>query len=134
MIEYSFNKDENILYLKRIGDIFLDDILNIIDELNSQMENCRQIYILQDTSESSMKYNTDDLNPMILEFKQRIKNFDIVRIANYTEDPVETAVAFVFEELTLQIDKFHHKTFSTYENAKLWLKTKMIKDEDSLKE
>lgn len=130
MIDFSFNEDENILYVKRYGDIYLEDILKIIDDINKTFKNNRYVYILQDTTESSMKYNMEDLSVMINDFKQRLEDFDCVKIANFTKDPVETATAIVFEEQANQIGILHHKTFSTFEYAKHWLQKSMIMDEE----
>jgi hypothetical protein len=76
-----------------------------------------------------MKYDLKDLPPMIESFKEKLDGFEIVKIANYTDDPLETATAYVFEDLAQYIEKLHHKTFSTKELAKHWLEKAMIRDD-----
>jgi len=128
MIDFSFNEEENILHVKRIGEIHTQDILDVIDSVNNSFKNTKYLYILQDTTESSMKYNMNDLNLMIEKFQEKLNNYNIVKIANYTTDPLETATALIFEEHANRISKLHHKTFSTIEYAKHWLQKGMIRD------
>jgi hypothetical protein len=127
MIEFSFVDSENIIYVKRKGEIHTNDIFEIIDKINMHFPNKKHLYIFQDTTESIMKYDIADLESMILKFQEKLQNYSAVKIANLTHDPLETATALIFEEMASKISKLHHKTFSSEEYAKHWLQKGMVK-------
>ena len=123
MIEINYNKKEDIIYVKRVGQISSKDIIKYIQEIDKQFKNHKTLYVLTDTRGSRTLFNQNDLALFVAEIKKRIEPYHNVREANIVDNPYDTALGMIYEYIASEIEKFKCKGFSTEVAAKAWLKS-----------
>ncbi|MDF1550711.1 MAG: STAS/SEC14 domain-containing protein [Bacteroidales bacterium] len=123
MIEISYNNQEDIIYVRRVGEISSEDIFKYINEIDKQFENHKTLYVLSDTRGSQTLFHQNDLVLFVAEIKKRIGPYKKVREASIVDNPYDTALGMMYEYIASEIDKFKCKAFSTEEAAKSWLKS-----------
>jgi len=123
MIEINYNSQEDIIYVKRIGQISSDDIVEYICEIDKQFKTHKTLYVLSDTRGSETLFKQQDLIQFVEEIKKRLGPYQKVREASIVDNPYDTALGMMYEYIASEIDKFKCKAFSTEEVAKIWLKS-----------
>lgn len=123
MIEISYNNQEDIIYVRRVGKITSEDIFTYINEMDRQFNSRKTLYVLSDTRGSETLFNQNDLALFVAEIKKRIGPYHKVREANIVDNPFDTALGLMYEYIASEIEKFKCKAFSTEEAAKSWLKS-----------
>lgn len=122
MIDVSYNKDENIIYVVRLGNITLHDIVTNIKGLDSNFADLDELYILEDLRNSISKLKEDDYPTIIGEIKKRIVNFKFVKTAVIVDSPADTVLGLLYEEIAEEVKNYYFKTFSTVKEAERWLR------------
>ena len=118
MIEYKYNKKEEIFYVKRYGEVSLDDIIEYINNISIQSLNYKSLYLLTDTRESITKFNIEDFPFILSEIKKQLHNYEEVKDAIIVEAPLNAAFSTFFENMSNKLENYHYKTFSTVAAAK----------------
>ena len=121
MINVKFNKEENIIYVERIGATSLHDILLHIKDLEQRFNDFRNLYIIDDLRKSTTVINRKDLAIIFVEIKKIAKRFDQVKNAVITDNPMNITSSILFENTSKGLKNYSYKTFSTFEAAKHWL-------------
>ena len=121
MIRYNYNKEENIIYVERHGDIILNDIFKYILDIDKNYQSLKNLSILDDVTKSTTKYTIIENSVIIEEIKRKLSKDTEVRLAILVDKPIETAYSMMFERLSMNIENFNYGTFSTKEAAKKWL-------------
>lgn len=121
MIKSFYNPDENIIYVERYGNIFLNELLDNVHKIDHQYRHLSELYILEDVRNSNSKFTIHDLPMLAEEIKNKAVHYNEIRCALITDSPSNTVLSFVFEELVNQIENYSYKTYSTVDAAKYWL-------------
>ena len=121
MIDVSYNKEENIIYISRCGEITLEDMINHIKIIDEDFKHLKKLNIIEDTRNSTSKYEITDLPKIIDELNKRMVNFKKVKTAMIVDLPSDTALSIYFEGISKNSEKFYYKTYSTLAAAKSWL-------------
>jgi hypothetical protein len=123
MIEITYNKDEDIIYVKRSGEIYLLDLVDYAIRIDEEFNELKNLYIIEDTRGSITKHNQkDDFYLIINEVKKRIHNYHKVKVAIIVDNPGDTALAFLYERLSKEVNNYYFKVFMTLKASKAWLK------------
>jgi hypothetical protein len=122
MITSSYNREENIIYVKRLDEIGIQDLLTYINRIDQDFQHLGNLYILDDFRNSTSKYEANDFPDLIGEIQKRIFKYNEVRLAIVVDVPFDTALSILYEELSKAIENYNYRTFSTMEAAKSWLK------------
>lgn len=122
MIEYKYNKKEDIFYVKRYGEVSFDNMIEYINNISKQSLNHKSLYLLTDTRESITKFNIEDFPFILNEIKKRLHNYEEVKDAIIVEAPLNAAFSMFFENISKELENYHYKAFSTVAAAKKWLK------------
>jgi hypothetical protein len=123
MIELSYHKDEDIIYVRRSGDIHFQDLIEYVLRLDNEFNAHDRLYILDDTSGSTPRHDhTNNYRQIAEEIKKRISRYTEVKHAIMASSPGNTALNIIFEALTSEIENYHFKVFSTIEASMVWLK------------
>lgn len=121
MITFTFNDKENILFVKRVGEVDGTEILDFIKTISEQFEERKCLYILTDITDSNTIYDTAQLSNFIDEIEIRITPFEKVYEAVVTDSPHDTAMSILFENMALSLNKYTCKTFAVESNALKWI-------------
>ena len=125
MINISYSRDEDIIYVKRRDEIDIQDLLKYVIRLDQDYNDLGSLYILDDIRNSTSKYEAKEFPVLIGEIQKRIIKYREVRCALMVDTPFETALSILYEDISRAVDNYYYKTFSTIESAKSWLKTGM---------
>ena len=122
MIEYSYNKKEDIIYMKRSQEIYFQDLIYFIIKIDAEFNHKKALFVIDDTRGSILKHDhKKDLENILVEIKDRINKYDVVKIAQVMGKPNDTAVGLIFELMSNEIQNFYTKVFSTLKAAQEWL-------------
>lgn len=121
MINFNYRKEDNIIYVKRQGEINFDDLLLYIGDMDEKIPLLKELYILDDFRESRPKFTASEYPKLVEEIKKRVKKYTKVQHAVIVNNPSNTVLSVIFEGLSVIIDKYAFKTFSTPEAGKFWL-------------
>lgn len=121
MITSKYNKEENIIYVERKGDISIKDLLEYIEELDYKYNDLKTLLLIDDLRNSVSTFLGNDYSSIIKEIETRIKRYDKVKCAVIVNQPKETALSILYKMTSKSIDKYAYETFSTLEAAKRWL-------------
>ena len=128
MIEFSYNKDEDIIYTKRSGDIYFQDLIDYVMRLDEEFNDFNRVYILDDTRDSTPMHNhTNNYRQIVGDIKEIMSGYSEVKHAVIASSPGNTALNMIFEKLTREIENYHFRVFSTTEASKFWLKQRTLR-------
>lgn len=118
MIRFNHNKEDNIIYVERRGEIVLNDIIKYVEGIDQNFQSLEKLYIVDDMRNSTSKLTVAD-NPIIIdEIKKRISKYVEVRCAVLVDKPFDTALSLLYENLSSSIKNYSYRTFSTKDAAK----------------
>ena len=123
MIKVNINKKENLIYLDNIGEIELVDIFSVIKKLTDSFDNDNYIYILTDMKKALPKFTIEDLPVIISEIADKSRHFKHIWVAYLVNDPPNTVIGLLMEDMSQKLTNYTVKTFSTKPAAMRWLKT-----------
>jgi hypothetical protein len=122
MIEISHNIEDNIIHLKRSGEIYVGDLIEIIHRINKDFIELKELNVLDDTGQSVSKFNHgEDYNQIITAVGQIATNFDHIRHSIVADTPANAALSSIYEMFTGRISNYTFRFFSSDEAAKHWL-------------
>lgn len=121
MYNIFYNKDEDVIFAKRHGDITVPDIISYIIEIEHKFGYKDKILVLEDYRFGVTKYDMDDYPVIVDELKKRIGD-RMVKTAVLVDSPSDTALSMIFGYISEQIVNYSFKTFSTERAAIQWLK------------
>ena len=123
MIEFSYNRDDEIIYVRRSGDVHFQDLIDYVLRLDNEFSDHSRVYILDDTRGSTPVHDhTNNYRQIAEEIKKRISGYAEVKHAVIASSPGNTALNIIFEILTSEIENYQFRVFSTLEASTVWLK------------
>jgi cobalamin biosynthesis Co2+ chelatase CbiK len=121
MINLSYNAEENIVYLERSGTIYLQDILEIIEQVDTSSKDLTSLFLLDHVGDSTSAFDQNDYPVLLEEIRKIVPRFKEFRDALVVTTPSNTALSFLYEKLDSELPNCLFKTFSTLAAAKSWL-------------
>jgi len=121
MIEYKFNKSEEILFMTLSGNFAINHMFKAIDSFSNDNSLPRNLKILEDARYSNVAFSEEELQLIIERLKSHLYKFNSIRHAVVHLDPVNTAFAILMGE-RLSGGNYLLKAFSTDEIALHWLR------------
>lgn len=126
MIEISYKEEDNIILVRRSGEIYVQDLINYINKIDQDFRELKRLYILDDAIGSVWKFNhKDDYDLLFHEIDKCARNFIRVYVAIVVDTPQYTAMADLYKLKTDKIKNYYFQFFSTPEAASSWLKINM---------
>lgn len=122
MIHTVFNKETNILETQFKDDVFLNEIIDYIITTKENKSYPRTLKILTDSKHAVFKFTVSDLNAILSENVESLKNYDAIIDAIIIASPQTAALSLLYQELAKN-DKYHFDVFSSHEAALRWLNT-----------
>ncbi|MCU4175970.1 hypothetical protein [Carboxylicivirga sp. N1Y90] len=122
MITSRYDKDEDIVYVERHGNVDINDLVKYVVSLDHDFNHLNSLHIIDDLRNSTSTFKQKEYPAIIKEIEARIKRYDKVKCAVVVEKPKETALSILYKMTSKSIDKYTYETFSTLEAAKRWLK------------
>ncbi len=124
MINYHFDKEDNILKVNFEGEVSVQDIIDHILWLRNNKELPQRLKILSVTTEAkrSEKVGRTELLTFLEENKISLAQREFIYDAFVISGPFETALGMLYKELN-KIKNYKFNVFSSKEAAINWLKT-----------
>jgi hypothetical protein len=120
MYKINFNKKDNLLEVKVVGEITVDDMLNYIRQIGTYLEFTDKLYIFQDSRNIEPKLDLFDIPVVANEFEKVMKKFKFIKHADIHHLPASTAYALIYQYNT-QFTNYKYEIFNTQEAAEGWL-------------
>lgn len=120
MIESEFNKTNNRLETKYIGNVTCDEVIDYIKttKLNTQFP--RDLKIISDTSNGLFNFSIEDLDKIIVENNKSLERYNSITDAIIVDNPKNTVLTFLYKELA-KTKKYKFEIFATSTAAIKWL-------------
>lgn len=97
MITISYKEEENLIQIKREGDIYAQDLIELIQRVDQDFKDSEKLYIVDDTGQSVSKFNhQDDYIQISTEIEKITSNFDHVYHAIVAETPANAALSSIY--------------------------------------
>ena len=123
MIEISYNQEFNYVSIKRSGDIFFRDLIELVQKLSRDYKEEKILWVLDDTGQSVSKFDhRDDYDQISKEIMKVAGNFDHIYHAIVAETPANAALSSIYEMFAIKIPNYTFSFFSSTEAARFWLK------------
>ena len=120
MVFTDFDHQKKILITRFEGDVELIEIIDYINATRDNKSYPRGLRILTDSRKSNMLITPDEI-PAIVEANNRsLKNYTFIIDAIILENPHDTAMSYLFQELS-KTRNYFFEIFASYEAANEWL-------------
>jgi hypothetical protein len=123
MKEISFQIEKDFVRIWFIGSIRVEAINKLISDLVHKEDLPSDIKVLIDSRRAKYETKPDDLPLIIKKLKVHNDKFKSIKLTIIQQNPYETAILMIMQELLKGIDNIYFKIFSTEQAAVLWLKT-----------
>lgn len=123
MINFNYDKDEQIIYIDRQGKIDIQDLLTLAMNIIKSFPDPGNMLIIDDTRNSCLNFEADGIAILSEEIGKLAKYYKMVKHATIVESPVDTALNVLYEQLILNNENYFFKTFSTMNAARSWIKS-----------
>lgn len=122
MFDTNYIQEENILYMKRKGEIKIQDLFTQVQTTVSNYKDIKCLYILDDARDSNPQFSSRDYPDLSKKISDGLVHFLEVRHAILVDTPMNTTLGILFESIANKIQSYSFKAFFTEEDAKEWLK------------
>ena len=120
MIEFNFNKSEQILYVECSGKIEIDDMFQYVKKLGNDDTLPRKLLILEDARKSDVQFTEKQIPELITKLEVILPKYKTISHAVIHSDPLNTAYAIILEN-KVEKENYRLNVFSTVQAAKKWL-------------
>ena len=120
MIEFNFNKSEQILYVECSGEIEIDDMFKYVKKLGNDDTLPRKLLILEDAKKSYVQFTEKQLPELITKLEVILPKYKTIRHAVIHSEPLNTAYAIILDN-KVEKENYRLKVFSTVQAARKWL-------------
>jgi hypothetical protein len=120
-LKYSIEKD----YVKVLieGNVNAESIaLLVTDIVNDRKRLPDKLKVLLDARRANFAGKPDDLKTIFKKIKENYKKFETIRLTIVLQNPYETAISIIMQEMLKDIANVYFKVFSTEQAAASWLK------------
>lgn len=120
MIEFNFNKSEQILYVECSEKIEIEDMFQYVKKLGNDDTLPRKLLILEDARKSDVQFTEEQLPELITKLEVILPKYKTINHAVIHSDPLNTAYAIILNN-KVEKNNYRLKVFSTVQAAKKWL-------------
>jgi hypothetical protein len=120
-LKYNIEKD----YVKVLieGNVNAESIaLLVTDIVNDRKKLPDKLKVLLDARRANFEGKPDDLKMIFKKIKENNKKFETIRLTIVLQNPYETAISIIMQEMLKDIANVYFKVFSTEQAAASWLK------------
>jgi len=119
MIGMCYNESLDIVDIIFKDDIYLDDLLEFINNIRYNKHLPRKLRLLTDATKAHYKFSLNEI-PTIIKSLSETKKYEIIKYAVIHAKPLETALSTILQKENTPLH-FEHKVFSTRASAIEWL-------------
>ncbi len=120
MIEFNFNKSEQILYVECSGKIEINDMFKYVKKLGNDDTLPRKLLIIEDARKSDVQFTEKQLPELVTKLEDILPKYKTIRHSVIHSDPLNTAYAIILDN-NVEKENYRLKVFSTVQAAKKWL-------------
>jgi hypothetical protein len=106
---------DNVITAESIASLITD----IVDERKRLPDDLR---VLVDARRATFAGKPADLKTVLKKFREHYSKFEIIRLAIVLQNPYETAISIIMQEMLSDIENIYFKVCSTEQAAVSWLK------------
>jgi len=123
--EYNFDLKNKLIIEKFYGDISIDDIIEVIQNVFLDKRFSKEFNIIIDTCESKPLFHVPDLRQLISFLIKNKQNLHNTKVAFVTNKPRQVVDNYISDELAKGVGlDINFMPFSTYAAAYKWLNLK----------
>jgi hypothetical protein len=119
--EISYNIKNDLVRVLFNGTIRIEAINRLISDLVSNEDLPLNLKVLIDSRRAKFDTKPSDLPSIIRKLKEHNKKFETIKLTIIQQNPYETAISMIMQELLKGIGNIYFKVFSTEQAAILWL-------------
>ncbi len=119
MITYKLHKDPQVLEVHYEGDIYLQDLVNFIDEL-VERKLPKELRSIAFATKADFKFTHSELEPVAEALKRLMGKLHSLKEAFILDTPQAMVLATTFKMLYSATENFKMEIFSTPEAALRW--------------
>ena len=124
MIQANLSKEDGILRVTREGEITIPVLVDYIQDVDRKCKHLEKVFILDRIGNSqTLIKNIDQLDVLIQEIAKRISGYKLIKHALLVDQPLETAIVYLFQQVANAIDIYRVEIFSTEQAARVWLRS-----------
>ncbi len=120
MIDYTFDKKKQILWITLKGDVSIHHFLSLYKEIQYSLNLPDTLKILVDNRKSKSDFNLKEMKMMKEYTERELKQFKYIKEAVVVKSIKDTTSALFFKNITAT-NNFHFEVFTTLEAATRWL-------------
>jgi hypothetical protein len=122
MKEISYKIEKDFVRVWFIGRIRVEAINGLISDLVHKENLPAHLKVLIDSRRAKYETKPTDLPLIIKKLKEHNNKFESIKLTIIQQNPYETAISMIMQELLKGIENIYFKVFSTEQAAVLWLK------------
>ncbi len=120
-VKYTIEKDYVKVWFD--GEVHADSIAQLVSDIVDKRKDLpSKLKVLLDARRASFGGRPDDLNVILKKIKENYKKFESVRLTIVIQNPYETAISILMQEMLKNLENVYFKVFSTEQAAASWLK------------
>ncbi|MFN8209424.1 MAG: STAS/SEC14 domain-containing protein [Bacteroidales bacterium] len=120
-IKYTF--DNELVRVTQSGVVDSETFNDLIALIVKDRKNLpSEIKILMDARRATFGSRPEDLKSILRKIKEHYKKFDSIKFAIILQNPYETAIGIIMQEMLREIPSVVLRVFSTEQAAVKWLK------------
>ena len=121
MIEIKYYPDENLIHVKRSGEVFARDLLGYMQQVDRDFAGHKTLFVLDDVRRSTSRFSAKDYGKLIEALEKLLPGYTRVYMALVVDTPEETALSDIYASMTQNMENYFFRIFSTEEAASHWL-------------
>lgn len=122
MKEINYNIEKDIVRIVFDGRIRIESINRLITDLVRKNDLPLNLKVIIDSRRAKFDADPKDLPLIIRKLKEHNEKFESVKLTIIQQNPYETAISMIMQDLLKGIGNIYFKVFSTEQEAVLWLK------------
>jgi hypothetical protein len=120
-IRYSIEQDYVKVWFD--GAVHAESIALLVTDIVSERAKLPdRLKVLVDSRRASFAGKPGDLKMILKKIKENYKKFEIIKLTIVLQNPYETAISIIMQEMLKDIANVYFKVFSTEQAAASWLK------------
>ncbi len=122
MTNLTYDQNNDIICLKRSGDVDVSEMLEVINIIDSKYNHILKLKVLDDVRDSELKLDhSSDSRDIVKAIKSKLDKYNQVKAAIVARTPMQTVKSMLFAALANLLTKYKVKVFSSKDAANHWL-------------
>jgi len=120
-LNIKYNEEAKFLHIEAFGKMLIDDFTKIFRMVSKYSKLIPRLNVLLDLRGTVFRHDPNEVPQLIQPFKEAIKGFKYIKIANIISGEFETALGVLFIIELKEVTNLDTKIFSTLEAATQWV-------------